>query len=333
MPEHGRIAVAGATGRVGRHVVDLLEAGGHEVVQISRSNGVDLVGGDGLADALTGVTTVVDVATHDSPDEEAATAFFTAAARNLEEAGGRAGVERIVLLSIIGIDRFSTGYYAAKRRQEQALLSGPIPVRILRASQFHEYIPEMIGWFRQDDAAYVPSWPTQPIAARQVAEALVEVATGTGPARSSSRPGSATRSESRSRATCPSRKARSTRRARSFPAPKRPLPARPSSSGWSPRTAPGRTPRPDSDGYSSSGSGRRSTAEEWMIEVVVRPNGVKRSRISSRSSIVFRWSFRKKQSSPVIRWHSTTSGVSRASSRIRSSCLVAGATRTTAAMA
>ena|SRR5579875_1789663 len=188
MPEHGRIAVAGATGRVGRHVVDLLEAGGHEVVQISRSNGVDLVGGDGLADALTGVTTVVDVATHDSPDEEAATAFFTAAARNLEEAGGRAGVERIVLLSIIGIDRFSTGYYAAKRRQEQALLSGPIPVRILRASQFHEYIPEMIGWFRQDDAAYVPSWPTQPIAARQVAEALVEVATGTGPARGSSEP-------------------------------------------------------------------------------------------------------------------------------------------------
>jgi nucleoside-diphosphate-sugar epimerase len=27
-----KIAVAGATGRVGRHVVDLLEAGGHNVV-------------------------------------------------------------------------------------------------------------------------------------------------------------------------------------------------------------------------------------------------------------------------------------------------------------
>lgn len=30
-----KIAVAGATGRVGRHVVDVLEAGGHEVVPIS----------------------------------------------------------------------------------------------------------------------------------------------------------------------------------------------------------------------------------------------------------------------------------------------------------
>ena len=47
-----KIAVAGATGRVGRHVVDLLKAGGHEVVAMSRSSGVDLVTGSGLAEAL-----------------------------------------------------------------------------------------------------------------------------------------------------------------------------------------------------------------------------------------------------------------------------------------
>ena len=44
-----RIAVAGATGRVGRHVVDVLRGGGHDVVPISRSNGVDVITGDGLA--------------------------------------------------------------------------------------------------------------------------------------------------------------------------------------------------------------------------------------------------------------------------------------------
>jgi len=43
-----RIAVAGATGRVGRHVVDVLRGGGHDVVAISRSNGVDVITGDGL---------------------------------------------------------------------------------------------------------------------------------------------------------------------------------------------------------------------------------------------------------------------------------------------
>jgi nucleoside-diphosphate-sugar epimerase len=42
-----KIAVAGATGRVGRHVVDVLEAGGHDVVAMSRSRGVDVITRDG----------------------------------------------------------------------------------------------------------------------------------------------------------------------------------------------------------------------------------------------------------------------------------------------
>lgn len=33
-----KIAVVGATGRVGRHVVDLLRISGHDVVEISRSS-------------------------------------------------------------------------------------------------------------------------------------------------------------------------------------------------------------------------------------------------------------------------------------------------------
>src|SRR5438309_11969059 len=99
-----RIAVAGATGRVGRHVVDVLTAGGHDVVAMSRSSGVDVVTGEGLAEALAGVECVIDVATGPSPDQEAATAFFTAAARNLHEAGARAGVQRMVGVSIIGCD-------------------------------------------------------------------------------------------------------------------------------------------------------------------------------------------------------------------------------------
>src|SRR5213595_2030278 len=98
-----KIAVAGATGRVGRHVVDVLEAQGHDVVAMSRSTGVDVVTGDGLAEALAGV----EAATGPSPEQEAATEFFTAAARNLQEAGEQAGVRRIVVVSIIACDRFS----------------------------------------------------------------------------------------------------------------------------------------------------------------------------------------------------------------------------------
>ena len=135
-----RIAVAGATGRVGRHVVDVLEERGHEAVAISRSTGVDVITADGLAEALEGVEAVVDAATGPSPDQQEATEFFTTAARNLQEAGERAGVERIVVVSIIGTDRFTAGYGAAKIAHEQASLSGPVPAHILRAAQFHEFV-------------------------------------------------------------------------------------------------------------------------------------------------------------------------------------------------
>src|SRR5918911_1495368 len=100
-----KIAVTGATGRLGRQLVDVL--------------------------AGQGVEAVFDLATGPSPDEKEATEFFTKSTRNLQEAGVQAGVKRIVLVSIIGVDRFETGYNAAKLAQERAALAGPIPTRIV----------------------------------------------------------------------------------------------------------------------------------------------------------------------------------------------------------
>ena len=177
-----RIAVAGATGRVGRHIVDVFEERGHDVVAMSRSSGVDVVTGEGLAEALAGVDIIVDAATGPSPDEAEATAFFTASARNLQEAGERAGARRIAMVSIIGIDRFTGGYQAAKLVQERELLAGPLPVNILRAAQFHEFVPVLMQWGTQGDVVYVPRMRTQLVAARSVAEAIADLATGPAPA-------------------------------------------------------------------------------------------------------------------------------------------------------
>jgi uncharacterized protein YbjT (DUF2867 family) len=171
-----RIAVAGATGRVGKHVVQLLRAAGHEVVPMSRSSGVDVITGHRLAAALSGVKCIVDTATGPSPDQAAATSFFTTATRNLHEAGAQAGVERIVVVSIIGCDRFAAGYNAAKVAHEQAALAGPIPARILRAAQFHEFVEQLLDWGTQGEVGYVPEMRTQLVASRTVAEALVELA-------------------------------------------------------------------------------------------------------------------------------------------------------------
>lgn len=171
-----RIAVAGATGRVGRHVVDVLRESGHEVVSMSRTTGVDVVTGKGLTDALTGMECIVD-ATAGPADKEEATAFFTTAARNLQQAGERAGVRLAVVVSIIGIDKLTTGHPAAKRDHEQAWLAGPIPVRILRADIFPELVSQMMDWGRQGDVVYLPKMRVQPVAPRNVAEALADLAT------------------------------------------------------------------------------------------------------------------------------------------------------------
>jgi len=176
MQARRKIAVAGATGRVGRHVVDVLKARGHDVRAMSRSGGVDVVTGDGLAEALAGVECVIDVATGPSSEQEAATELFTAAARNLNQAGERAGVQRMVVVSIIGCDRFAAGYSAAKVAHEQAMLSGPIPVRILRAAQFHELVAQLVEWGRQGEVSYVPKMRTQLVAAATVAQALADLA-------------------------------------------------------------------------------------------------------------------------------------------------------------
>ena len=173
----GRIAVVGATGRVGRPVADLLESGGWDVARIAKSGGVDLLTGDGLDEALRGASTIIDLAGGRSADQAAATAFWMTATRNLREAGERAGVRRIVTISIIGADRFPVGYNAAKYQHEQATLAGPIPARVLRAAQFHEFVPQMMEWGRRGEITYLPKMRTQLVAARAVAARLVALAT------------------------------------------------------------------------------------------------------------------------------------------------------------
>jgi len=175
MKEQRKIAVAGATGRVGRHTVEVLEEAGHDVVRMSRASGVDLVTGEGLSEALAGVDSIVDAASWPTNEQKPATDFFVAASRNLQEEGERAGVQRIVVVSIIGADRVDAGYIASKIPHERAMQSGPIPVSILRAAQFHEFVPLFLEWGRQGDVIYVPQMRTQLVAARTVAEALAEL--------------------------------------------------------------------------------------------------------------------------------------------------------------
>ena len=173
-----RIAVAGGTGVVGRHVVRLLGEAGHEPVVLSRATGTDLVSGSGLAAALDGVSAVVDVSGPRTVRRSAAVSWFDRATGQLLEQGRRAGVRHHVVLSIVGIDRVRSGYYAGKLRQEELALAGPLAVSVLRATQFHEFAGQVLDRTRIGPVAVVPRLRVQPVAAAEVAEALVALVAG-----------------------------------------------------------------------------------------------------------------------------------------------------------
>jgi uncharacterized protein YbjT (DUF2867 family) len=143
---------------------------------ISRSRGVDVITRAGLDDALRDTCVVIDATNMTTVSEKKATAFFDTATHNLMGAGQRAGVTHHLVLSIVGIDRVDLGYYRAKRAQERAALAGPVPATVLRATQFYEFAGQMLAG--GGPFAIVPRMTAQPIAAREVADALAVLALG-----------------------------------------------------------------------------------------------------------------------------------------------------------
>ena len=73
-------------------------------------------------------------------------------------------------LSIVGVDRVDSGYYAGKRVQEQLVLSGPVPASVLRATQFHEFAGQILALTR-GPVAPVPVMHILPDLARRLLRA------------------------------------------------------------------------------------------------------------------------------------------------------------------
>jgi uncharacterized protein YbjT (DUF2867 family) len=174
-----RIAIAGATGRIGQLTAAALADAGHETAAISRSLGVDAYTGSGLEGALAGVDAVVDATNTTAGDEAEIVDFFGTTTRNLLAAEERAGVRHHVLLSIVGIDRGQrVPHYAGKREQERLVTGGPVPWSIVRATQFHDFAAMVAGWAERDGVATIAPLLVQPIALADVASVLAELAAG-----------------------------------------------------------------------------------------------------------------------------------------------------------
>jgi uncharacterized protein YbjT (DUF2867 family) len=173
-----KIAVIGGTGLIGSQVVKNLNAAGHEALPHSKSTGADVITGRGLDEAVAGVDVVINL-TNSPTFDEASPAFFQTSMHNLLAAAHKGGVGHFVILSIVGVDQVpELDYYRAKVLQEKLLVDASVPYSIVRATQFMEFMDAALSWTADGDTVRLPATPIQPIASKDVAAAVAEVAAG-----------------------------------------------------------------------------------------------------------------------------------------------------------
>ena len=172
-----KIAVIGASGLIGTKLVELLTAGGHEVVAASRNTGVDVLTGDGLADALAGADALIDVLNSPDFSDGPVMDFFTTSTTNLVAEAKKAGVGHYVALSIVGVDGLpESGYLRAKVAQEKIITDSGLPYTLVRATQFAEFTDQITDSLVVGDEVHVPDALIQPIKADQVAADVARTA-------------------------------------------------------------------------------------------------------------------------------------------------------------
>lgn len=181
-----RTLVTGATGTLGTALRPRLAAAGYAVRAASRAppeetDGdvewvqLDLIDGAGVQPALEDIDVLIHAATAPQGDTEAVDVRGT---KRLLEAAAEAGVENFLYPSIVGVDEIPFSYYEHKRAAETAIEDGDIPSTIIRATQFHSFVAELLGY-----VAKLPVWPlpkkiqVQPIDVDEVADVVIDYAT------------------------------------------------------------------------------------------------------------------------------------------------------------
>jgi uncharacterized protein YbjT (DUF2867 family) len=102
-----------------------------------------------------------------------------AGTRRLVQAVDRERLRHLVFVSIVGVDRIPYGYYRAKFATEQVLLASGLPVTLLRITQFHTFVDELLATARRGPVLPVPmGWRAQPVDVGEAAEYTAAVASG-----------------------------------------------------------------------------------------------------------------------------------------------------------
>src|SRR5690606_25883752 len=93
--------------------------------------------------------------------------------------GADAGVRHHVTLAAVGTDRLTdSGFYRAKRAQEQLVEASGTPFTLVRTTQFFEFASGIADASTVDGVVRLPPAPVQPMASSEVADAMARIAVG-----------------------------------------------------------------------------------------------------------------------------------------------------------
>src|SRR5712691_6956260 len=175
------VLVTGGTGALGRHVVSLLRQSGHRARILSRQprGHVDAVRGElkkgaGLEKALAGMDAIIHAASA-TRDPLSGRAVDVRGTRRLLTMARDAGVQRVVHVSIVGIDRVDYPYFKTKLAAEGVVRENLVPWTILRATQFHSFMERTLNAFSKlPGVTAIPfHWQFQPVDETEVARRVV----------------------------------------------------------------------------------------------------------------------------------------------------------------
>ncbi len=184
-----RIAVTGASGFVGRHVVQRLRAAGHQVVSLSRRTGTDLASPDpaALRWDLEGCDGVVHCAgINREIGSQTYDAIHVRGTQALVDASRAAGVGHISVLSFLRARPDGpTAYHRTKWAAEAIIRESGIPYTVLKAGVIHgrgdhmlDHLSHALYTFPVFGLVGMRERPVRPVAVDDVARILEAAATG-----------------------------------------------------------------------------------------------------------------------------------------------------------
>jgi uncharacterized protein YbjT (DUF2867 family) len=178
-----RVLVTGGSGALGSLVIPTLLARDANVRVLSRKAQVtredrqwvqaDLLTGNSLKAALDGVDVVIHCASNPSnPVQD------IQAAQNLIAISREQGIKHLVYISIAGIESSAWfAYYKAKLEVENMIDASEVPYSILRTTQFHSLVSNILQKLENQIFMTVPAGVSlQPIDPETVAEHLADLA-------------------------------------------------------------------------------------------------------------------------------------------------------------